>query len=185
VGFAIFLFFVVVVGLCALFWSVSTRNRFAQLGNLVQESWRQVDVELVRRHDLIPNLVETVKAHARFEAGLLEGVAAARAAALQARTPGQLSGPESALGAGVRQVLAVSEAYPQLRASESFLRLQAELVNCEDRIAAGRRFYNANVRALNTLLDSYPANLLADGRPHAEYFIPDSPSYAAVPQVGS
>jgi LemA protein len=163
-------------------WVISTRNRFAALTNLVSESWRQIDVELQRRHDLIPNLVQVVSAYANHEQALFASVVAARNQALAAgHTPAALSGPEASIDAGVGRVLAVAEAYPQLRSSTHFLQLQHVLVETEDRIAAERRFYNGNVRALNTLLDSFPASAVAGGIPHAEYFMLAAP--LGVPQI--
>jgi LemA protein len=157
-------------------WVVIIHNRFAALSNLIAESWRQVDVELQRRHDLIPNLVQVVSGYAAHERALFEGLIAARTQALAVHTPAQLTGPETALEYGVGQALAVAEAYPELNSSTHFLRLQHELRNCEDRIAAGRRFYNGNVRALNTLKDSFPAGLLGGGTKRGEYFMLDSPA---------
>lgn len=156
-----------------LLWGVATYNGFVRLRNLVQESWRQIDVELHRRHELIPNLVETVKGYAAHEAGLFEQVTAARAAASQpASGPAEQAAREDALSGALGRLFAVAEAYPALRASENFARLQAELANTEDRIAAGRRFYNANVRAMNTKVETFPANVVAGmfGFAQQEYF---------------
>ncbi|MDR1355107.1 MAG: LemA family protein [Propionibacteriaceae bacterium] len=172
------LLFIAVLLILGIFWAVSTHNHLVKLNNLVTESWRQVDVELARRHDLIPNLVEVVSGYARHEAALFADLTATRTQALAARTPGQLSAPETALGASVGRVLAVAEAYPELKSASNFLQLQYELVRCEDRIAAGRRFYNGNVRTFNTKIDSFPASLLASGYSHGEYFMLDSPAAA-------
>ena len=162
-----------VVVLIVLLWGVAQYNGFVRLRNLVQESWRQIDVELHRRHDLIPNLVETVKGYAAHERALFEQVTAARAAAA-----GPVAGPaeqarrEDALSGALGRLFAVAEAYPALRASENFAQLQGELTNTEDRIAAGRRFYNANVRAMNTKVETFPSNLIAGwfGFTQQEYF---------------
>ncbi len=164
---------VVAIIIVIALWAVAQFNGFVRLRNLVEESWRQIDVELKRRHDLIPNLMETVKGYAQHERSVFDAVAQARAAAMtsgggvaeRSATEGQLT---QALG----RMFAVAEAYPQLRASEGFQQLQAELTNSEDRIAAGRRFYNANVRTLNTKIESFPHNIIA-GMSHvkrAEYF---------------
>ena len=137
-------------------------NRFVKQRNLVQESWRQVDVELKRRHDLIPNLVETVKGYATHEREVFEAVTQARAAAAApGSSPAQQAQQEGVLGQALGRLFAVAEAYPDLKASTNFLELQRELTETEDRIAAGRRFYNANVRALNTRVESFPSNLVA------------------------
>jgi LemA protein len=137
-------------------------NRFVRQRNLVQESWRQVDVELKRRHDLIPNLVETVKGYATHEREVFEAVTRARAqAAAPGSSPAQQAQQEGILGQALGRLFAVAEAYPELKASTNFLELQRELTDTEDRIAAGRRFYNANVRAMNTRVESFPSNLVA------------------------
>ncbi len=151
-----------VVLLLALMLVVS-HNRFASQTVLVSESWSQVDVELQRRHDLIPNLVETVKGYAAHEAGVLERVTAARVAAESHREDGPADRRpyEEELGGAVRGLVAVAESYPDLKASASFLQLQRELTTTEDRIAAGRRFYNGNVRALNVRVRTFPSNLVA------------------------
>ena len=164
---------IIVLGVLIGLWGVTTYNRLIRLRNQVQEAWQQIDVELTRRHDLIPNLVETVKGYASHERETLDAVVRARAAATapgasvaqQAQQEGELS---QALG----RLLAISEAYPDLKANQNFLALQNELGATEDRIAAGRRFYNANVRELNTKVETVPSNIVAGvgniGR--AEYF---------------
>lgn len=138
-------------------------NRFVSQLTLVDESWKQIDVELQRRHELIPNLVATVKGYAEYERAVLETVVAAREAAAQHRTdtPKQREPFEERLGGAVRTVLVRAEAYPDLKASANFLQLQDELTNTEDRIAAARRFYNGNVRAVNTRIQTFPSNLVA------------------------
>ncbi len=173
---------VVVIGL----WLVATYNGFVRLRNLVQESWRQIDVELHRRHDLIPNLVETVKGYASHERAVFDEVTAARAAAASPGTsPAQQAAQENQLTSALGRLFAVAEAYPVLRASENFSQLQTELATTEDRIAAGRRFYNANVRSLNTKVESFPANLVASGFgfARAEYFEVEDPAVRAAPTV--
>jgi LemA protein len=171
----------VVAGLLLLvvcFWIVTASNRFARLEALIRESWANVDVALKRRHDLIPNLVETVKAHAAHESEVLERVVAARNQAIS-------GGPqdENELARSVSVLLARTEAYPNLRSSVSFLGLQQELVNTEDRIAAARRFYNANVRDYNTALESFPSNLLAGDRKPKEFYEIDSIDMRFSPQL--
>lgn len=148
--------------LVPVFWFVATANRIVKLRNHIRESWANVDVVLKRRYDLIPNLVETVKAYAAHEREVLERVVAARnQAASSVGDVGQQARDESQMVREVNTLLARSEAYPQLRSSANFLALQNELVNTEDRIAAARRFYNANVRDYNTLIDSFPASIVA------------------------
>ena len=176
-----------VVVLAGLFLLVSY-NRFVSQTVLVDESWSQVDVELQRRHDLIPNLVNTVKGYAAHEAGVLERVTAARnaAAAHKAETPGERRPYEEELGGAVRGLFAVAEAYPDLKASANFLQLQKELTNTEDRIAAGRRFYNGNVRALNTRVRTFPSNVVASMFSFSakEFFELSDPAAAQTPVVG-
>jgi LemA protein len=177
---------VAAVVVIVLLWAVAQYNGFVRLRNLVQESWRQIDVELHRRHDLIPNLVESVKGYAAHERGVFEAVTAARAAAAgPSAGPAQQAEQENVLTQALGRLFAVAEAYPALRASENFQQLQAELTNTEDRIAAGRRFYNANVRELNTKVESFPANVIASmfGFSRAEYFEAEDPAVRAVPTV--
>lgn len=165
-----------VVALVVALVVVGLYNRLVRLRNLVQESWRQVDVELHRRHELVPNLVESVRGYAAHERTVVEGVTAARAAALApASGPAEQAARENGLTQALGRLFAVAEAYPQLRASEVFLQLQTELATTEDRIAAGRRFYNANVRALNTATEQFPSNVVAGsfGFSRAEYFETD------------
>jgi LemA protein len=167
-------------------WAISAYNGLVRLRNLVQESWRQIDVELHRRHDLIPNLVETVKGYAAHERETLEAVIAARNAAVAPGSSVQdQAAQENMLSATLGRLFAVAEAYPQLRANENFLALQRELTDTEDRIAAGRRFYNANVRGLNTKVESFPSNIVA-GMFHfsrADYFEADDPVVRSAPTV--
>jgi len=164
----------------------SMYNSLVRLRNLVQESWRQIDVELHRRHDLIPNLVETVKGYAAHEKGVFEEVARARsAAAAPGSSPAEQAQQENQLTQALGRLFAVAENYPVLRASENFQQLQAELTATEDRIAAARRYYNANVRELNTKVESFPSNIIA-GMFHferAEYFEADEPEVRQAPQV--
>ncbi|UZN02666.1 LemA family protein [Cellulomonas sp. S1-8] len=177
---------VVAIILIVLLWAVAQYNGFVRLRNLVQESWRQIDVELHRRHDLIPNLVETVKGYASHERGVFDEVTRARAAASGAgATPAQQAAQEDALSSALGRLFAVAENYPVLRASENFQQLQAELANTEDRIAAGRRFYNANVRELNTKVETFPANVIANmfGFTRAEYFEVNDPQVRQAPSV--
>jgi LemA protein len=138
-------------------------NRFVRQRTLVDESWGGIDVELTRRHELIPNLVETVQGYAAHERTVLENLARAREAATAHRTddPAQRQEFEETVGRALTEVLARVEAYPDLTASQGFLSLQRELTNTEDRIAASRRFYNGNVRAYNTRVGTFPSNLVA------------------------
>jgi LemA protein len=173
---------VVLVGL----WAVVQYNGFVKLRNIVEESWKQIDVELHRRYDLIPNLVETVKGYAAHERQTFENVTAARAAAVSPGAgPAEQAVQENMLTAALRQLLAVAEAYPDLKANTNFLELQNQLTQTEDRIAAGRRFYNANVRTFNTKVQTFPPNLIARmfGFTEKEYFEAEDPTVRAAPEV--
>ena len=156
---------IVVVAALALFVaavSFGFYNRLVHLRNLTRESWRDIDTELQRRYDLIPNLVNTVKGYAAHEQQTFEAVTAQRADAMAtAREPDEQATREQALGRGVGQLLAVAERYPELRASEQFLVLQHELADTEDRIQVARRIYNANVRAYDTLVQTFPTLVVA------------------------
>ncbi len=168
---------VIVVGLAL--WFFGAYNGLIKLRNLVQEAWAQIDVELKRRHDLIGNLVETVKGYAAHERGTLEAVTQARAAAMApGQSPGQAAKTEAALSQALVRLNAVTEAYPDLKANQNFSALQAELGATEDRIASARRYYNANVRELNTKVESIPTNFVAGiaSVTKAEYFELDSGS---------
>ena len=139
-----------------------TYNRFVRLRNLIDESWHDIDTELQRRYDLIPNLVETVKGYAAHEREVFESVTTLRTQAMAERRPPDAQAPiEQALGRGVAQVMAVAEAYPDLKASAHFLELQRALVDTEDRIQVARRIYNANVRSYNTMVQSFPSMIIA------------------------
>jgi LemA protein len=141
---------------------VAIYNRLVHLRNMSRESWRDVDTELQRRYDLVPNLVSTVKGYAAHERATFEAVTAQRADAMAApREPDEQATREHALGQGVARLMAVAERYPELRASEQFLSLQRELADTENRIQVSRRIYNANVRAYDTLVQSFPALIVA------------------------
>lgn len=152
---------------------VAMYNGLIKLRNLVQEAWRQIDVELTRRHDLIGNLVETVKGYAAHERGTLEDVIKARSAAMAPnQSPGQQAESENMLSQALGRLLAIAEAYPDLKANQNFMALQQELTSTEDRIASARRYYNATVRDLNTKVETVPTNFVAGafGIKQAEYF---------------
>ena len=158
---------VVAVGL----WLFLTYNRLVRLRQYCRESWATIDTELKRRHDLVPNLVAAVRGYAAHEADVLTAATAARGRAMTG-TPREIAVEEQPIVTGMQNLLAVAERYPELKAGENFLRLQADLADTEDRIQASRRIYNANVRELNTSLQSFPANLIARplGFADAEFF---------------
>jgi len=144
-------------------------NRFVQLVQRTKEAWADIDVQLKRRYDLIPNLIETVKGYAAHERGVFEEVTNARAKATQVHVDPSnitaeqitaMAGAESALGASLGKLLAIAEAYPDLKANQNFAQLQTELVDTENKIQAARRFYNGNVRDLKIALESFPSNIV-------------------------
>jgi LemA protein len=170
---AVIVIIVVVLLLVVIGWAVATYNGLIRLRNLVQEAWRQIDVELTRRHDLIGNLVETVKGYAAHERGTLEDVVKARSAAMApGQSPAQQAESENMLSQALGRLLAIVEAYPDLKANQNFLSLQNELTATEDRIASARRYYNATVRDLNTKVETVPSNVIAGifNVERAEYF---------------
>jgi LemA protein len=141
---------------------IASYNRFVSQRNLVRDAWANIDTELRRRYDLIPNLVETVKGYASHEREVFENVTKARAAATAATgSPAEQAAAEGPLVAALRQLFAVVENYPDLKANQNFLALQSELSNTEDRLQTARRFYNANVRDYNRRVQSFPSNVIA------------------------
>jgi LemA protein len=142
-------------------WAVTAYNGLIKLRNLVQEAWHQIDVELKRRHDLIPNLVETVKGYATHERETLEAVVAARNSAMSAGTPQEQAQAENVLSSALKSIFALSEAYPDLKANQNFLNLQEELTSSEDRIAYARQFYNDTVNRYNNKIQTFPSVILA------------------------
>ena len=153
-------------------WLVFVYNGLVVTRNRVKESWSDIDVQLKRRYDLIPNLVETVKGYAAHESGTLDKVIQARAKAMSAQGPAAKAQAEGELSGTLKSLFALSESYPQLRAVEAFTSLQAELSDTENKIQAARRFYNSNVMSLNTKIESFPTNLIAGtfGFTKAEFF---------------
>jgi LemA protein len=155
-----------------LLYGVVAYNRFVSQRQGIRDAFANIDTELRRRYDLIPNLVETVKGYAAHEREVFERVSEARAAAIRAQGPAQQAQAENVLTSALRGLFAVAEAYPQLRANENFLQLQGELANTEDRIQTSRRFYNANVREYNERVQSVPSNIIGSmfGFKEEEYF---------------
>jgi LemA protein len=166
---------------------VVSYNRFVSQRQLINDAWANIDTELRRRYDLIPNLVETVKGYAQHEREVFENVTRARAAAAGATgSPAQQAAAEGPFVAALRQLFAVAENYPQLKANQNFLALQQELSNTEDRLQTARRFYNANVRDFNRRVQSFPSNFIANMFHFqvAEFFeVPDAIREAGPPQV--
>jgi LemA protein len=150
------------IGLAVLvLWLVGTFNRFVRLKNRAKEAWADIDVQLKRRYDLIPNLVNTVKGYAQHESTAFEKVTEARARAMSAGNVADHAKAEGELSGALKSLFAVAEAYPELKANQNFLELQRELSDTENKIQAARRFYNTNVRDLNTSVESFPSNVIA------------------------
>ena len=168
---------IIVLGVVALFvlWVIAIFNGLIRLRNRVDEAWSDIDVQLKRRYDLIPNLINTVKGYAKHEEGVFSKVSEARSAAMGAKTPAQHAQAENMLTESLKSLFAVSEAYPELRASENFAHLQKELVDTEDKIQASRRFYNGNVRDFNTKIQVFPNNVIAGLLGFTKYEFFDAP----------
>jgi LemA protein len=151
----------VAVVVVLVLWAVFTFNRLVTLRNRVENGWSQIDVQLRRRYDLIPNLIETVKGYAAHEREVFEHVTEARTRAMGATGVEDQANAENAVTAGLGRLIAVAEAYPDLKANQNFLALQEELIGTESKIAYARQFYNDQVALLNTLIQKFPANVIA------------------------
>ena len=172
--------------LLTLIWTISIYNALIRLRQHLQDSWAGIETELKRRYDLIPNLVKTVKGYAAHEKELFQKVTEARSRAKDSTgSPQRQAADENSLIKELRSLFALSESYPELKASRNFLELQKELTNTEDRIQAARRFYNGNVRDLNTRIEIFPSNIIASffNFSQSEYFEIDSVAEASSPQV--
>jgi LemA protein len=182
---AIGLFLLGGAGLAA-FLLIVLYNRLVRLRNMVREGWSGIDVQLKRRANLIPNLVETVKGYMGHERGLLEKVTDLRSRSIQAGSLGEKQQAENALTGGLARLFAVAEAYPELKASRNFQALQQDLSGIEDQIQLARRYYNGTVRNLNIAIESFPGNLVAGwfAFQTAEFFEIEEPAGRAVPTVG-
>ncbi len=154
---------ILIVLAVVVLWVIYSYNRFISLVNQAKEAWSDIHVQMKRRYDLIPNLIETVKGYAAHEASAFENVTKARAAAMGATnaTPAEQAKTENMLSGALKTLFAVSEAYPDLKANQNFLQLQKELGDTEDKIQASRRFYNTTVMTLNTAVQSFPGNLVS------------------------
>jgi LemA protein len=175
---------VLIIAVGIYLWA--TYNSLVQLGVRVDEAWSDITVQLKRRADLIPNLIDTVKGYAAHEKAVFENVTRARAETLSASSPGEAGAAEGHLQQALKSLFAVAEAYPQLQASQNFLQLQAALVDTEDKIQASRRFYNGGVRELNTKIKVFPNNLFARnlGFTEREFFeVADGAAIAEPPRV--
>jgi len=178
----------VVVGLAVIFgiYLWVTYNGLVTLNVRVDEAWSDITVQLKRRADLIPNLIEAVKGYAAHERQVFEAVTKARAATLSAQGPAEAGKAENMMQEALKSIFAVAEAYPQLQASQNFLQLQAELVDTEDKVQAARRFYNGGVRELNTRIKIFPNNVFANnlGFSERDFFeVADRDAIAEAPRV--
>jgi len=153
--------FIIVIVAVIFLWAIAVFNRLITFKNRTKEAWADIEVQLKRRYDLIPNLVETVKGYASHERELFEKVTEARAKAMGTNTIKEKGEAENALSQTLKSLFAVAENYPNLRASENFQKFQDELTDTEDKIQAARRFYNGNVRDLNIQIETFPANIIA------------------------
>lgn len=181
----LFTWIVLIIVVTAAAWLLTAYNGLIRRRNQVQEAWSDIDVQLKRRHNLIPNLIETVKGYASHERQAFESVTAARAQALSAHTPQAQAKAENQLTSTLKTLFAVAENYPQLKANTNFLELQRELSDTEDKVQASRRFYNSNVRDYNTAIQTVPTNFIANsfGFKTFEFFELDDEAERAVPNV--
>ena len=154
----------ILVGVIAvvIIWAVWAYNRFVTLTNRAKEAWSDIDVQLKRRYDLIPNLIESVKGYMQHEAGTLQKVTEARTAAMGAQSVGEHSKADNMLTGALKSLFAVAESYPDLKANTNFIELQRELSDTENKIQAARRFYNSVVQEMNTALESFPSNIIGN-----------------------
>ena len=166
-------------------WVIGVYNSLVSLRNMVKNAWAQIDVQLKRRHDLIPNLVETVKGYAKHESGTLEAVIAARNQAMKATSIDESIKAEQQLGGALGRLMVVMEAYPDLKANANFLSLQEELTSTENKIGFSRQYYNDEVMKYNTRLESFPANMVAGpfGFKPATFFEVTNEKEREAPQV--
>ena len=155
-------FILIGIGVLFVFYFIATYNGFIVLKTRIQEAFSGIDVQLKRRADLIPNLVETVKGYAKHEKGVFEEVTKARSALMSAKTPVEKAEANNMLTAALKTIFAVAEAYPDLKASDNFKDLQRQLEDTEDKIAYSRQFYNSNVLDFNTKIKTFPSNLVAN-----------------------
>jgi LemA protein len=180
------LWLAIAVAAALLLWGVRVFNGLVRKRNQVDAGWSDIDVQLLRRHDLVPRLVDTVRAYAGHEKAVLESVAELRAQAMGTASPARLARIEQQLEHGVSRLLALHEAWPELKASANFLQLQRDLVDVENQLQYARRFYNGAVRELNDAVLRFPDRLVAaiGGFAAAEYFQAE-PDAAAAPRIGA
>jgi len=180
-----YLIIIIAVAAIIILWIIGVFNSLIRLKNRVSEAWSDIDVQLKRRYDLIPNLIETVKGYMTHEANVFEKVTEARAKAISATGTAEKAQAENALSGALKTLFAVSENYPQLRASENFSKLQEELSDTENKIQASRRFYNGNARDFNIKQETFPSNIIATlfGFKKAEFFEIEEAGERKAPEV--
>ena len=176
---------VLVIAAAAAIYVIGVFNRLVRLRNLAREGWSGIDVQLKRRTDLVPNLVEAVKGYAAHERGVFEEVTAMRSSSIAANSVTAQASAEQGLQASLGKLFAVAEAYPELKADKNFLALQQQLAEIEDQLQMARRYYDGTVRNLNTAIQSFPTNVLAGtfGFHEQPFFELDDRSQAAAPSV--
>ena len=176
------LWIVLGVALLIVLYGIVQYNGLVRLRNRIESAWSQIDVQLQRRYDLIPNLIETVKGYAAHEKGVFENVTEARSRAMSAEGPAQQAQAENMVTSALKSLFAVAEAYPDLKANQNFALLQEELSGTEGKIAYARQFYNDTVQSYNTKIQTFPSNLVAGsfGFKEREYFEADDPSRGPV-----
>ncbi len=156
-----YLWIIIIAIIVIILWLIATYNGLVMRKRRVDEAWSDIDVQLKRRYDLIPNLIETVKGYAKHETGVFEKVTKARVAAMGAQSVEERGQAENMLSGALKSLFAVAESYPDLKASQNFGQLQDELSDTENKIQAARRFYNGNVRDYNIRIEQFPTNLIA------------------------
>jgi len=183
IGIVILVLVVIVLGIVV--WIVGAYNGLVRLRNQLENAWAQIDVQLKRRHDLIPNLVETVKGYAAHERGTLEAVTQARNMAIAAKGVAERAQAENALTGALKSLFAVAEAYPELKANQNFMRLQEELTSTENKVAFSRQFYNDSVMSYNTQIEVFPQNSIAGmfGFTRREFFEVKAEAEREAPKV--
>lgn len=153
---------IIAIAVLIVLWAVGAYNRLITLGNKTDEAWSDIDVQLKRRYDLIPNLVNTVKGYATHESSAFENVTKARSAAMGAQNPEAKGQAENMLTGALKSLFAIAEAYPELKANQNFAQLQSDITDTENKIEMSRRYYNGNVRDINTAIQHFPGNIIAN-----------------------
>jgi len=174
---------ILAIFLTVIVLGIAVYNKLIRLKNTVKSSWSDIDVQLKKRYDLVPNLVETVKGYASHEKTVFENVTTARSTAMRASTPADKAKAENMLSETLKSLFAVAEAYPELKANTNFLQLQSQLKDLEDNIEYARRYYNAVVRDFNILIESFPSNIVASsfGFKQEEFFELEAPEVERKP----